>query len=200
MDVTSPRPWTCALAALAALTLTACGTADELDAGASAIPTTKASSTPDPTGTLRPGDPVPKPRGKVVLTIRGGTVTNVGRTLQLDLSQLDAIGTTELRVDDLDATGRRATFSGPLVRDVLALAGASRRTMHTVALNDYAVDVPVEDAQDLPLVLATRMDGERMSVANYGPTRFIYPTSDYKLNKTVYGPRWIWQLRDITVT
>lgn len=155
----------------------------------------------DDTGaTLRPGTPVPAPAGKVVLTVSGGPVTNVGDELRLDLAQLEAMGTTELTVDDTEATGRTVTFSGPLVRDVLAVAGVEdATTMHAVALNEYAVDVPVSDATDLPLLLATRADGRRMSVADYGPTRFVYPTEGYDLPRSTYAPRWIWQLEEIVV-
>jgi hypothetical protein len=149
---------------------------------------------------LEPGDKVPPPSGKVVLVVRGGTTTNVGDELRLDLDQLDALTSVEYAVDDRLATGRRVTFSGPLVRTLLDLAGAEdATTMHTVALNDYAVDIPVSDAEDLPLMLATRMDGRRMSVARYGPTRFVYPTDGYGLDPVVYEPRWIWQLRSIEV-
>lgn len=149
---------------------------------------------------LEPGDKVPPPSGKVVLVVRGGTTTNVGGELRLDLDQLEALPSVEYAVDDRLATGRRVTFSGPLVRTILDLAGAGDATvMHVAALNDYVVDVPISDAHDLPLMLATRMDGRRMSVARYGPTRFVYPTDGYGLDPIVYEPRWIWQLRSIEV-
>lgn len=150
--------------------------------------------------TLTPGMDVPPPSGKVVLTVRGAPVTNVGDDLRLDRAQLESMGTTELTVDDSEATGRTATFSGPLLRTVLAVAGVEdATTLHTLALNDYAVDVPVTDATDLPLLLATRMDGRPMSVANYGPTRFVYPTEGYDLPRSIYAPRWVWQLETIVV-
>jgi hypothetical protein len=149
--------------------------------------------------TLRPGDPVPPPEGRVVLVIRGGTTTNVGNALELDLEQLEAMGTVAYEVDDAQATGEQAEFSGPLLRTVLAVAGAEGRTIHAVALNDYTVDVPMSDAEDLPLMLATRMNGETMSVAGYGPTRFVYPTDDPALDEATYGPRWIWQVRSLAV-
>ncbi len=149
--------------------------------------------------TLRPGDQVPAPRGKVVLTIEGGDVTNVGDSLQLDMAQLESMGTVSYEVDDSEATGARAEFSGPLLRTVLDVAGASGTTLHTVALNDYVVDIPASDAADLPVMVATRQDGEPMSVADYGPLRLIYPTDDYDLDDATYLPRWIWQLEKVVV-
>ncbi|MCL8024754.1 molybdopterin-dependent oxidoreductase [Nocardioides bruguierae] len=173
--------------------LTACG---------SETATTAAPEEDGATGaTLVAGDEVPAPTGKVLLTVTGGTVTNVDGELQLDRALLDALGTVSYEVDDVQATGEVVTFSGPLVRDVLAVAGVPEdaTTMHTVAINDYKVDVPVSDAAELPLMLATTMDGEPMSVARYGPTRFVYPTDGYDLDPATYNPRWIWQLASIDV-
>lgn len=149
--------------------------------------------------TIRPGDAVPRPSGHTVLTLRGVPTTNVGRTLQFDLATLDRLGTVEYTVFDRQAEGHDVSFSGPLVRTLLAVAGVTSGTLHCLALNDYAVDVPVSDATRYPLLLATRADGQRMSVAHYGPTRLIYPTRGNHLDKAVYDPRWIWQLSEIQV-
>jgi len=191
-----------------ALGTTACG--DDAEAGTTtqtAAPTagqtTAAPTDPGVTvvsePTLVAGDPVPAPTGRVVLTLEGVPTTNVEDRLELDLDTLEKMGVVEYTVFDRQAEGRDVTFSGPLVRDVLAVAGATGTTMHTVALNDYAVDVPVSDAEDLPLMLATRADGTKMTVARYGPTRFVYPTEGYDLDQTVYDARWIWQLARIEV-
>jgi hypothetical protein len=182
-------------ATLLGLLLTACGSDDTAppDRSDSGVTTAVALTA----ATLLPGRPVPVPTGTVVLVIRGGSATNVGDELRLDLSQLESMGTVEQVVDDDFATGQTANFSGPLMSTVLDIAGAGEATtMHTVALNDYIADVPVSDAEDLPLVLATRMNGQPMSVANYGPTRFVYPT-DRSLAAAVYEPRWVWQLATI---
>ena len=49
------------------------------------------------------------------------------------------------------------------------------------------------------MLIATSVDGERMSVEKYGPLRIVYPTEDVTLDPTVYDPRWIWQLTGITL-
>ena len=175
------------------------GCQGDVSGTATSAPTPAAEET-SAAAELRPGMDVPPPTGRVVLTIRGSDVTNVGDELRLDLAQLESMGTTTLEADDTEATGRRTSFSGPLVRTVLDVAGADQATnLHVVALNDYEVDVPVSDARDLPLMLATRADGQPMSVANYGPTRFVYPTEGYDLPRSTYAPRWIWQLKEIWV-
>jgi hypothetical protein len=169
------------------------GTADE---GTTASDASDAVDLATP-ATLHPGDEIPAPTGRVVLVIRGGSATNAAGELRLDRELLEAMGTVDLSVDDRFATGENATFRGPLLRTVLDVAGAGdATTLHTIALNDYIADLPVSDASNLPLIVATRMNGKPMSVANYGPTRFIYPT-DAGLDAATYEPRWVWQLATI---
>ncbi|MCB0037787.1 MAG: hypothetical protein KDE51_27330, partial [Anaerolineales bacterium] len=72
-----------------------------------------------------------------------------------------------------------------------AQVSESAATLHTIALNDYAVDIPVEDTEMYPVLLATKIDGERMPVERFGPTRIIYPYHAYDLDITIYNPRWI---------
>lgn len=181
-----------ALAALM-LALAACGSSD----------TTQEQAFVDVApSTLAAGDPVPVPVGDVVLTI-SGTISNpnVGDTLQFDMQTLESLGLIEYSVDDYQAEGRVASFQGVQVRSVLAIAGASAdaAVLRTIALNDYEVEIPVTDVEDYPVIIATRVDGERMPVDAYGPTRIIYPSSSYDLDAAIYDPRWIWQLARIEV-
>ena len=188
------------LAALVAL-LAGCNSAGEKTPPApSASPSTYGTTTP---GSLKPGDPIPVPTGRPILTLTGVPTTNVGDTLQFDLATLEKFDTVAFEVFDRQAEGHDVTFSGPLLKTVLAAAGVTDlkgKTLHCLALNDYSVDIPANDAAELPVLLATRADGKKMSVAHYGPTRFIYPTEGYNLDKTKYDPRWIWQLKEISVT
>lgn len=138
--------------------------------------------------------------GPAVLTVSGRFAADRRAPVTLDLAQLDAMPQVECTVNDREAEGRDATFRGVLVADLLAEIGAQPdTTLHTAALNDYAVDLPVTDIRDLPVLLATRLDGQPMSVAHYGPLRVIYPTTGYNLDPTVYDPRKIWQLSTVDV-
>ena len=153
--------------------------------------------------TLGVGDDVPVPVGDVVLTISGEISNpNVDDTLQFDMEALESLGLIEYSVDDYQAEGRVASFRGVPVRSVLEIAGASTdvEVLNTIALNDYEVEIPVADVTDYPVMIATSVDGERMPVDAYGPTRIIYPSSSFELDEAVYGPRWIWQLTRIEVS
>ena len=120
---------------------------------------------------------MPAPTGKVVLTLTGTTVTNVGDELQLDMGLLERMGVVEYTVFDRQAEGRDVSFSGPSAARRARRGGRQpHRDAALLALNDYDVDVPAADAWELPVLLATRADGARMSVEHYGPTRLVYPT------------------------
>lgn len=151
---------------------------------------------------LAPGDDVPAPTGEVLLTITGDIdVTNQGDALVLDMATIESLGTVEYTVEDVEAEGGEVTFTGVLLEDVLALAGMGddAATLHTGAVNDYTVDIPATDVTEYPVLLATRVDGERMTIERFGPLRVVYPTHAFDLEPTVYGPRWIWQLVTIDV-
>ena len=83
---------------------------------------------------------------------------------------------------------------------LLQSVGANGTTMQAVALNNYAVTVPVEDAEANAAFLATRHNGQPMRVREKGPIWLIYPWSARpELKTTVFNNRAIWQLRRIDV-
>ncbi len=91
-------------------------------------------------------------------------------------------------------------FSGPLLRDVLQAVGAQGQRLQARALNDYSVQIPVQDALAHDLLLATRMNGQPMSVRQRGPLFVVYPfDSKPELKSSTYIERSIWQLRSIEV-
>jgi hypothetical protein len=72
--------------------------------------------------------------------------------------------------------------------------------MRVVALNDYAAEVPVEDARKFPMVFATHLDGQIMSVRDKGPLFLIYPFDEFpELFKEIYFGRSVWQITHIEV-
>lgn len=142
------------------------------------------------------------PKGDVVLTVRAAKLDhpNVDGTAQFDVPMLDALeGRTG--VMETPWTKGRVEFSGPLLRSVLAAAGAHGTRIKIVALNDYAAELPVQDADDLDTMLAIRMDGALMSVRDKGPLFLIYPfDKDASLLNEKYFSRSVWQIQTIEVS
>jgi hypothetical protein len=69
-----------------------------------------------------------------------------------------------------------------------------------VALNDYRVDMPHDDAQRHDVLVARLLDGQTLSVRDKGPLLVIYPfDSRPELRSAVYYSRSAWQLRTIEV-
>jgi hypothetical protein len=91
-------------------------------------------------------------------------------------------------------------FTGPLLREVLALAGAQGTTLRAHALNDYWVEIPADDAARYDVIVARLMDDKPMPVRDKGPLFVIYPfDAQPRLRQPLYFNRSAWQLRTIDV-
>jgi hypothetical protein len=91
-------------------------------------------------------------------------------------------------------------FDGPLLRDVLTVAGTRGTKVTAVALNDYKVIIPLEDLDRYRVIVAIKRNGEYMPVRDKGPLWIVYPLdSDSNLQSPIIHARMIWQLKTITV-
>ncbi|UXY16253.1 molybdopterin-dependent oxidoreductase [Chitiniphilus purpureus] len=95
---------------------------------------------------------------------------------------------------------RAQRFEGPLLRDVLAAAGAAGQTLSLRALNDYVITIPLEDAEQYDVILARKRNGKPMTVRDKGPLFVIYPFHQHpELRQAEYYRRCVWQLAEIIV-
>ncbi len=150
-----------------------------------------------PTGALPPLAP---PQGKVVLSISGLVMhTNAPDRADFDLEMLAALPQRQLVTHTPWHQGAQ-TFTGPLLRDVLAQAGAHGKLLVAVALNDYRCDIPTDDTTQFDVVLARLQNGEPMRVRDKGPLFIVYPfDTDARLRSDRYYARSAWQLRSLIV-
>lgn len=96
---------------------------------------------------------------------------------------------------------RPRKFTGPLLRDVLAAAGTKGTQLKAIALNDYAVEIPVADAMTYDVIIARLLDNQPMPRREKGPLFIIYPFDEQTgLRKQLYFTRCAWQLRHLVVT
>jgi hypothetical protein len=92
------------------------------------------------------------------------------------------------------------TFTGPLLRDLLAAAGAKGTALRAVALNGYKTDIPFEDAAKYDVIVARLLDGKPMAVRERGPLFIVYPfDSRSELRAERFYSRSAWQLRTLEV-
>jgi len=141
-----------------------------------------------------------QPLGEVVLSISGQIRrTNADARADFDLQMLAALPQTQLVTHTPWHQGSQ-TFTGPLLRDVLAEVGATGQRLVAVALNDYRCEIPVEDAVNFDVVLARLHNGEAMRVRDKGPLFIVYPfDSNAQLRSERYYARSAWQLRHLIV-
>lgn len=140
------------------------------------------------------------PAGPVVLTLSGrlGRSNRESRAL-FDMSMLAALPQHSVVQKTPWYSGPRK-FTGPLLRDVLAVAQAQGYQIEAIAINDYKVSIPMEDVQTLPVILARLLDDQPMPLRDKGPLFVIYPFESHpRLRNTLYYSRCIWQLKSLDI-
>jgi hypothetical protein len=179
-----------AVAAIAVV-LTACGSSTPTGSSAP-LATTVKSALPRPT-------PVPPPKGKIVLRLKGLLSNhNAGASLAFDQKTLDAMATVSATLHE-PFVRHDIRFTGIPMSSLLARAGLSRSAtkvrMH--ALDDYRVEFKVADLMAPGVLLATKADGAPIPIAKGGPIRLVFPPeSAAGRNKDV----WIWSIDSMTVS
>ena len=138
--------------------------------------------------------------GPVVLTLSGRLrFPNVGAAAQFDMSMLEHMAQTSF-IAKTPWYVQPRKFTGPLLRDVLSAAGAQGTRLKAIALNDYAVEIPFDDATRHDVIVARLLDDKPMPVRDKGPLFIVYPfDSAVELRSQTYFNRSAWQLRTIEV-
>lgn len=141
-----------------------------------------------------------KPKGKIILTLTGAIAkTNTPGAFVFDAAMIDQLPVRAITTAS-PWFKNVGTFSGPLLSDVLAMAGATGTQLQIKALNDYKVQVPSEDGLKYGAILARKIDGKTLSVRDKGPLFLIYPFDERpELRNDIFYGRAIWQINTIDV-
>jgi hypothetical protein len=140
------------------------------------------------------------PTGAVVLTVRGAIAhTNGSQEAALDRDMLEAVGVTQMHTGTIWTDGTSA-FEGVELSQLMLYLGATGTALRLIALNEYAVEIPMSEAVKGGPLLAFRMDGKDLSPRDKGPLWMVYPydTNPAYKNEVSYS-RSIWQLTAIEV-
>ena len=145
-------------------------------------------------------DNLPAPTGEVVLVVTGNIEnTNKGKSAEFDMDMLEGVETISRTIATPWTEGTTA-FSGPKLRSLLEEVGAHGSKLIVKALNDYSAEIPMGDAENFDTMLATKMNGEYMTVRNKGPLFLIYPfDTNPELFNEKYFSRSVWQIREVEV-
>lgn len=117
-----------------------------------------------------------------------------GTELALDHADLDAMPRVSFSTSTLWTDGVKE-FSGVPLKHLLAEAGITEGEVQAIALNDYAVTIPVQSLEDDAPIVADRIDGNTFGRRDKGPLWIVYPydaATKYR-SEEAYG-RSVWQL------
>lgn len=127
---------------------------------------------------------------------------HAGQRIELSSEQLNALPQHRITTSTAWITGVRE-FQGPLMRDVLALAGidaAQVLPFRLRAWDDYLVEMTADDYYRWDVILAQKMDGRLLTIAEFGPLCVIYPRDQHpELRDSRFDHRWVWMLQSIEV-
>lgn len=95
--------------------------------------------------------------------------------------------------------GVEGRFAGVWLDDFLAERGLEDHPrLRFIAHDDYTVFLSRQDRQEKRFLLATRLDGEPLTLTEFGPTMLIVPEDASAVEAgTASMTHWIWSIRDI---
>lgn len=149
-------------------------------------------------GSVLAQEPLSPPSGEVLLTVSGQiAVTNGDGVAALDIGHLEAMDPVEIRTETIWTQGEQV-FEGVPLATLLRRLGAEGSVIAASALNDYTIEIPVEDAVEGGPIIAYSQNGALLSVRDKGPLWVVYPYDDKDIYQTeVIYARSIWQLARI---
>lgn len=95
--------------------------------------------------------------------------------------------------------GDRHTFSGPLLRDVIAHTGPSGSIVTVTALDGYQRDIELSRIQEHDVILAIRMEGDALSIGGFGPAMIVWPRDTDEALADMDDSDWVWGVFSIEV-
>jgi hypothetical protein len=155
--------------------------------------------------------------GPVLLTVTGG-VENANRgavdpnldklfifndvsfdkAMEFDLDSLEKLPQQSVSAD-FPKGGDNVEFSGPLLEDVLAAAGAKGESITIQAMDGYAVEVARDELAEKGAVVALERDGKPLGIGGFGPTQIVFPRADRPELAEMPDDWWVWQIYHIDV-
>lgn len=136
------------------------------------------------------------PAGKVVLTLTGNVhERNSSEGAAFDMAMLQKLPQHSFSTRT-PWYPEPHKFTGVALRDLLDAAGAKGKTVKAIALNDYRVEFPVDDALRGDVLIAHSLDDKPMLVRDKGPLVLMYPFDERpELRTAVNYSRAAWQLK-----
>lgn len=143
---------------------------------------------------------VPAAAGQQIYDVTGHIDAAKGPSLSISADEVAAIGATEISTTIFVMGPEQHKVKGVLMRDLVKYAGGRGTSIKIIALDGYAMDIPMSDFDKYDAVVATEIDGKPLTVRDHGPAWLIYPASQHpELKDTVYDSRSVWQIKTIEI-
>lgn len=97
--------------------------------------------------------------------------------------------------------GSQGSFAGVWLEDLMTAEGIDETaTLRFIAHDDYTVFITPDDRQERRYLLATRLDGEPLTLETLGPSMLIIPADAeaVELGKASMMD-WVWSIRNIHI-
>ena len=134
---------------------------------------------------------------KALLTVSGriGRINNE-TTDTYDFSEADFLKLATASITTSTPWTPTSVFVGPLLVDVMRVAGVTSGTLTFKTLDDYSAPIPWEDLVRYGVILAHSQDGQRLNNNRWGPLWTIYPRDQHSvaLKGPIAESRFIWQV------
>lgn len=88
--------------------------------------------------------------------------------------------------------GRTATFTGPLLKEVLAAVGAPHTTVSLMAVNDFVGWLSSEDIDAADWTLALTADGKPLGLGQQGPIWLVRSLAESESRSEARRGHWVW--------
>jgi len=141
----------------------------------------------------------PTQKSKAVLILQSPDM----QTQFCDLSDLDSMPQEELLTSLPSGLGiiGKNEWSGISLKYIVQNLGAKEDSViELAALNDYVISIPMKSINTYNPVLASRLNGNTISIRSKGPLILIYPFDKYReINTPLYQDYTIWMIHEIRV-
>ena len=141
------------------------------------------------------------PTGKIILSVSTDATMSVTdqKRIEFDKKMLMELEQFSIKTKT-PWTESADVYKGPLLRSLLEKLDIKAENITISALNDYKAVVPVSDAYEYDVILATEVNGKAMNIRDKGPIFILYPfDQNPSLKNEVIYNRSVWQANKIDV-
>ena len=122
-----------------------------------------------------------------------------GTSTEVTDETFDEIGYTEIKTRLVGEADTVSTVRGVRFSTLLEHYGVEAEMLQVTGLDGYMAEVPVDELKRYPVVIATEIDGKRLSVRTKGPGWVVYPFTDHpEIEDQLREARSVWQVSEIS--